>query len=400
MIFQRAEPPEPVRRPRPQPRRGAFALEPADALPRLSERISRLAGRALEANPFFLPEFLEPAIQALGRRRVKLAVFSDREDLRFFAPVVTSRRRLVSGPEISIWTHGYAPLGAPLIERDMAEQVAEGIMEHMRTSGRRLFSVPHLPLAGPAAEALRHGVADRGFWTEAARQQRPILQPGGNAGLATFDAMVAPKRRKELERQLRRLSEAGSVSFMSARTASEVEAAFSMFSALEASGWKGRSGTALQRRRSIHQFARSAVLQLSQKGQAAIDVLRLGDQPVAALIRLEHGGLSIPWKIAYDEEFAAYSPGKQLMCDVTRRWLMDPDIHRVDPVCEEDNPLMTGLWAEREPYGTLLISARRWGLNARVRAGATNLKAACRQQAKALIARGRRLPKRQPAKQA
>ena len=50
-------------RPQPQSRRGAFALEPVEALPRLSERIGRLAERALEPNPFFLPEFLEPAIQ-------------------------------------------------------------------------------------------------------------------------------------------------------------------------------------------------------------------------------------------------------------------------------------------------------------------------------------------------
>ena len=51
---------------RPQPRRGAFALEAADALPRLEQRIRGLAERALEPNPFFLPEFLEPAIRAFG----------------------------------------------------------------------------------------------------------------------------------------------------------------------------------------------------------------------------------------------------------------------------------------------------------------------------------------------
>ena len=50
--------------------------------------------------------------------------------------------------------------------------------------------------------------------------------------------------------------------------------------------------------------------------------------------------MSIPWKVAFDEEFAAFSPGKQLMCDETRRWLADPKIERVDPVCEEDNPMM------------------------------------------------------------
>ena len=54
-------------------------------------------------------------------------------------------------------------------------------------------------------------------------------------------------------------------------------------------------------------------------------MLRVGEKPIAALIRFDHGGLSIPWKVAFDEEFAAFSPGKQLMCDETRRWLADPN---------------------------------------------------------------------------
>ena len=58
-----------------------------------------------------------------------------------------------------------------------------------------------------------------------------------------------------------------------------------------------------------------------------IDVLRVGEKPIAALIRLEQGGLSIPWKIAFDEDVRRLSlPGKQLMCDETRRWLADPTV--------------------------------------------------------------------------
>ncbi len=389
MIFQRTATFETVRRPRQPSRRGAFALEPVDSLPRLLQRIAELAGRSLESNPFFLPEFLEPAIHALGRRRVKLATISDRDDLRFFAPVVATGRGLFSGPQLRIWTHPYAPLGSPLIDRDFAKQIAESLLAHLSTSGRRQLTLPDLPLDGLTAAALRAAAGRRGYATEASLQLRPILRPQAGDGLHTFDVMVAQKRRRELDRQLRRLCETGSVSFMPARTPSEIDAAFNMFIALEASGWKGRKGTALRRRDSILRFARAAVQRLAQKEQAAIDVIRLGDRPIAALIRLEHGGLSIPWKIAYDEEFAAFSPGKQLMCDATRRWLLDPAVTRVDPVCDEDNPLMAGLWTERERYGTLIISTRRWALGARVSAGLINLRSAGKRRAKALLSRKR-----------
>jgi hypothetical protein len=133
------------------------------------------------------------------------------------------------------------------------------------------------------------------------------------------------------------------------------------------------------------------VTQLARQGIATIDLMRVGDRPVAALIRLEQRGLAIPWKIAFDEEFALFSPGKQLMCDDTRRWLLDPAVSRVDPVCDEGNPLIAGLWSETELYGTLLLSTRRWGLGARLRAGLANARQAGRKQAKALL-RGSRRP--------
>lgn len=386
MMFQRPVSFSPVGRARPQARRGTFALEPIEALPRLSERVSRLAERALEPNPFFLPEFLAPAIQALGRRGLKLATFTDRDDLRFFAPVVASGGGL-TGAKLAIWTHPYAPLGTPLIDSDVSGSVCESLIRHLRTSGRHLLALPELPLAGPVARSLKDAAERRGFWTDAARQNRPILLAGNAADPDGFDRMVNSKRRREMDRQLRNLCEAGAVSFMSARTASEIEAAFATFIALEASGWKGRGGSALQRRRSTHDFARIAVTHLAHRGVATIDVLRVGDRPAAALIRFDHGGLSVPWKIAYDEAFAASSPGKQLMADETRRWLRDRMTSRVDPVCEPDNALMTSLWTDREPYGTLLISTRRWGLGARLKAGIINASAAGRRQAKSLLRR-------------
>ena len=397
MIFQRSSIATATRS---SVRRGTFALEPVEALPRLSGGIKRLAERSLEVNPFFLPEFLEPAIRGLGRKGLRLAVFSDRDDLHFFAPVVAGSGQVLGGRSFSVWAHPYAPLGAPLIDRESAPQATDNLIAHMRTTGRRLLSIPHLPLKGPAADALRAAATRSGFSMISERQMRPILYPDMAAGIAEFDKMVNQKRRRELDRQMRRLCEVGAVSFMSARTASEIENAFNMFIALEASGWKGRRGTALARKQSVLDFARTAVTLLAQSGYATIDVLRLGDKPIAALIRFDQGGLSIPWKVAFDEEYAAYSPGKQLMCDETRRWLADPTIERVDPVCEEDNPLMAPLWPDREPYATLLISTGRWGVGARWRAGITSLKAFGKGNIKQLLGHTRARRRKQPAKDA
>src|ERR1700750_2740165 len=95
---------------RSQQRRGTSAREPIEALPRLADRISALADRALETNPFFLPGFLEPAVQALGKKQLRRAIFSDRDDLHFFAPVIVGGGDVLGGRKFTAWAHPYAPL--------------------------------------------------------------------------------------------------------------------------------------------------------------------------------------------------------------------------------------------------------------------------------------------------
>lgn len=370
---------EPLARGRPMIRKGALALEPVTALSRLAPRIAALADRSLQSNPFLLPEFLGPAIAAMGPASLRLATLSDRGELRFFAPVLVRPKRLV------VWTTPYSPLGVPLMEAEACEQVAEVLLEQMRANGRRLLVIPHLPLLGPVAECLR-AVAERADSTLAAeRQARPILRGGG--GVGAFDAMVPAKRRRDLDRQLRKLGEIGAVSHVTASSPPEVEAAFQTFLAVEASGWKGRRGTAVRRRRGISRFATEAVARMAQRDLVRIDTLRVGERPAAVLVRIEHGGLAIPWKIAYDEGLAGLSPGKQLMADASRRWLADGRTRRIDPICEEDNPTVSLLWRQRESYGTLIVALGRWNFAAHLRASLLDLRVTAKRRIKDVLRR-------------
>jgi CelD/BcsL family acetyltransferase involved in cellulose biosynthesis len=381
---------EPLARGRPVVRKAALALEPVAALSRLAERIHALSERALQPNPFLLPAFLGPAIEAMGPSSLRLATLTDRNDIRFFAPV------LVRATRLTVWTSPYFPLGAPLIEAETCEQVVEALLEQMRVNGRRLLIMPNMPLLGPAAECIRSVAERTGSTLTAERQARPILRGGG--GVAAFDEMVPAKRRRDLERQLRKLGEAGGVSHVTATSPSEVDAAFGSFLALEAAGWKGRRGTAMQRRRATRRFATEAVAGLARKGAVRIDTLRVGEKPAAVLIRFEQSGLAIPWKIAYDESLSTLSPGKQLMADATRRWLADGVTTRVDPVCEEDNPTVGLLWRHREPYGTLMVAIARWSFEAHLRASLLDLRMKAKRRVKDFLARRHRKPSPKAAK--
>ena len=236
---------------RPQPRRGTFALEPVEALPRLVGA-DRAAGRARARDQSVLPAGVPRARHpgARARRRCGWRSSPTATTCTSSRPWWSTAADCFGGRQFSVWAHPYAPLGTPLIDREMAPQVADSLIEHMRTSGRTLFSIPHLPLKGPAAEALRAAAERSGFCDgrRAADAADPLSRRGRRHRRVRPDGQpeAAARARPPAPAALR--GRRRSASCRRAR-ATEIEAAFNMFIALEASGWKGRRGTALARRR-------------------------------------------------------------------------------------------------------------------------------------------------------
>ena len=60
--------------------------------------------------------------------------------------------------------------------------------------------------------------------------------------------------------------------------------------------------------------------------------------PIAMAIMLSGQRRAYCWKISFDEAFALYSPGVQLMIEVTRRQLADPDMLLTDSCADRGRP--------------------------------------------------------------
>jgi hypothetical protein len=91
----------------------------------------------------------------------------------------------------------------------------------------------------------------------------------------------------------------------------------------------------------------SAVSGLAAEGKARILQLCVDARAVAAIVMLRSGATAWCWKIAYDERRARFSPGVQLILDVTERLLGDPRIERVDSCATPDHPMIDHVWRER-----------------------------------------------------
>ncbi len=219
----------------------------------------------------------------------------------------------------------------------------------------KLVMLPLIARDGPFAAALarvlaRHGGKAQGFGDHA----RALLAPG--ADRAGYLGHVSHKKLKELGRQRRRLDEKGAVTFVSAHEAAALAPALADFLMLEASGWKGRAGTAARQSADVLHFIQGAIAALSAEDRVRIDRLTRGAMPLAAAITLRAGDCAWFWKIAYDEDAARASPGVQLSVDLTKQLLADGSLARVDSCATADHPMIDHLWRERLALTDLLIA--------------------------------------------
>lgn len=340
-----------------------LAIYPASAGFDLVDELSFLSSRAIEPNVFFNPRFLAPAMPRLEDRDVRLAVMRDgdefRSRLRLLVPFTVEKSGTPFGSSIlRTWASPFGPLGTPLVDRDDPAGVIEdffGMLARPHLRMPKVFVMPDVRLDGPFASMIRAFAESRNLPFEITNTvERPHLvsDQDGDSYLTTT---MSAHHLKEMQRLKRRLSELGELEYRIARQPQETREAVETFLALEASGWKGRTGTAMAIDRFRAAFAREAAHRLSQSDMCRVHSLHLNGKAIASLIVFIESAVAYTWKTAYDEEYARFSPGALLMMELTRTHLEDPNIDVTDSCAVPDHPVLSRLWGERRALGTLAI---------------------------------------------
>ena len=324
---------------------------------------SALAARALEPNVFLEPAFALAAAPVLGPDVQAGLVWSRTappELIGLFPVRVEARRYGLPVPVLCSWTHPYAPFGTPLVHRGAAEPAISAWLDHIAqdTSLPALLLMQYVCSDGAFGALLDAVLALRGcMMQDYDRHQRAVLAPEGDRSRYLHDA-IARKQRKELARQWRRMEDIGPVTVQRTDAPAAITAALADFLHLETSGWKGRAGTAAANDPGLHQFMTSAVHALAARDQVAIYRLCSGDKAIAACIILRSGPSAWCWKIAYDEDYARFSPGAHLLVRVTEDLLRDATVAGADSLATPDHPLIDRIWRERCTMSDRLIAVR------------------------------------------
>ncbi|UPJ56413.1 GNAT family N-acetyltransferase [Bradyrhizobium sp. 192] len=321
-----------------------------------------LAQRAIEPNGYYLPGW-ELAVSATARGRTEASALPafDGSSTRLIGlmPVIPLWRAVKIPLPALVSAHPYGTLCSPLIDRDAPIEAATRLLQQAREAGAHALVLNDVALDGAAMTALKQVLDRDGL-------KPRVLSSYVRASLdATQDdetllrEALGTKKLKELRRQRHRLEEHGPVAFDVARRPDEIGPALETFLQLEASGWKGKRGTALAQHAGDATFIRRAVPTLAETAQCEIITLRTGTAPIAAGIVLRHQDRAFFFKLGIDERFAKFSPGVQLTLELTRHLCADPAIASADSTASADHPMINPIWRGRFAIGDVLIPLRR-----------------------------------------
>lgn len=332
----------------------------ADAPQRLAGPWAALADAA-EPNAFSELWFMRAGIANLAPPDLKmLEVWSgsgEEPQLLGLLPLrIASRYGRMPVRHVQNWLHFHSFLGSPLIrvghERDFWTAVIKALDEEPWASG--FLHLEGISEGGPVHRGLME--ASRGMNRACDivyRSQRALLASSLSAQ-AYFERTVRKKKRKELKRLAARLAELGKVEYRALASADELESWCDAFLALERAGWKGKAGSALACDRTTELFFRQAVAGGFAAGRLQMLRLDLDGQPIAMLVNLFAPPGSFSFKIAYDEEYARFSPGVLIQIE-NLRVLERSDTQWMDSCAVEDHPMINSLWGERRTVLRLTI---------------------------------------------
>jgi CelD/BcsL family acetyltransferase involved in cellulose biosynthesis len=253
-----------------------------------------------------------------------------------------------------------AYLATPVIDRACLEETLSAMLEFIAVESAlpKIIALDAMTADCATMHALTRVLAARGsppFIFRTAR--RPTLASALD-GKQYMEQALSSGSRKKLRQHRRRLGEMGALEFRIINEPGAVRTAFEDFLSIEASGWKGRQGTAIASDPADAAFARDMIGTLVQHGGAAIHVLTLAGRPIGLQVVLRAGRAAFTWKTTYDERLQDYSPGMLLLEDYTAAFLADSEIDYVDSCAFDDTSFMA-VWREREAIAHMWIDVQR-----------------------------------------
>lgn len=272
----------------------------------------RLAERA--GNPFARHAWLAAWWEAFGQgARPAVCVVWRGGDLAAALPLAAHRGRL----------RGWADDHTSVLGLAAADEAA------MAALARAVVAAPQSALVVPALDAGGHGLAALGSAAAAAGRRThvepqhvcPIVETAGDVAL--WRALSKPRWGAPLERFGRKMRREHEASFALVTAPEAALAELERGLRVEASGWKGRAGTAILSQPETARFYRTVAGAFHERGELRLSSISLDGRMVAFDLCVLSGGTLYLVKTGFDEQFRRLAPGLVLRLAVVERCFAD-----------------------------------------------------------------------------
>lgn len=249
------------------------------------------------APPWARPGWVVPWWRCFGGSPVAALLRGPDGGLRALLPLQRARSGLVSP------TNWHTPEFTPVA---VDEQACDDVLAlALARCGSRVtvdFVRPEL------AERLGHAARRSGGWfASRVLESSPYLHLAPGWEQALDGHLLAELRRRE-----RRLRERGDVVVDLSTGQVGLPALLEQGLSVEASGWKGRHGSAIASCPATREFYLSVARWTAEQGLLRLSFLRLDGRALAFGLAVEHAGAQFLLKTGYDETARSVAPGKLL----------------------------------------------------------------------------------------
>lgn len=271
-------------------------------------------------------------------RLVGLWALQHRNVMTFWPPMLEAR------------PYNYAFLSTPVIDPAFAAEVIPAFFVAIRKNPAlpHVVSLKEMDADSEAYAAIQKTIADEHLAHLTLTQTlRPAVTR--EKGIKTSGST-----RKKLRQDWNRLSALGKLEMINERAVEATRVAFEEFLDLEKRSWKGERGTAILCSERDTEFTRRLIGDLAAEGNASVAVLRLDGRTIAAQVLLYCGTTAYTWKIAFDGEFAKYSPGVLVVDKMTEQLFATTDVQAIDS-CSAQDSFMAQIWTGRKTMVDMVV---------------------------------------------